>query len=176
MRSRDDTGRNDPADHNTNPDAITGAPGSHPVGTGIGAAAAGAAGAAVGSAAGPVGTAVGAVIGAVAGGLAGKGVAEGIYPTEEETFWRDNYSARPYAEPGMEYDEYAPAYRYGYTSFQQYRGRSFDDLDDDLRSGWSRARGESKLEWDKARNATRDAWERAKSHFESSDVNKTQPH
>src|SRR3982751_4572243 len=63
----------------SNPDPITGAPGSHPIGTGIGAAGGGiAAGAAIGSFAGPVGTVIGAVVGAVAGGLAGKGVAEMI--------------------------------------------------------------------------------------------------
>ena len=65
-----------------NRDPLTGAPGAHPIGTGVGAAAGGiAAGAAVGSVAGPVGTAVGAAVGAVAGGLAGKGVAENIDPT-----------------------------------------------------------------------------------------------
>ena len=65
-----------------NRDPITGAPGAHPVGTGVGAAAGGiAAGAAAGSVAGPVGTVVGAAVGAVAGGLAGKGVAEKVDPT-----------------------------------------------------------------------------------------------
>jgi uncharacterized protein (TIGR02271 family) len=66
----------------TNRDPLTGAPGSHPVGTAVGATAGGvAAGAAAGSVAGPVGTAVGAVVGAVAGGAAGKGVAEEVDPT-----------------------------------------------------------------------------------------------
>src|SRR3954469_20482519 len=69
-----------------NPDPITGAPGSHPVGTGVGAAGGGAAGAAIGSMAGPIGTAVGAVVGAVAGGLAGKGAAEAIDPTAEDAY------------------------------------------------------------------------------------------
>ena len=65
-----------------NRDPISGAPGAHPVGTGVGAAAGGiAAGAAAGSVAGPVGTVVGAAVGAVAGGLAGKGVAEKVDPT-----------------------------------------------------------------------------------------------
>ena len=50
-----------------NRDPLTGAPGSHPVGTATGAVAGGAAGAAVGSAAGPVGTVVGAAVGAVVG-------------------------------------------------------------------------------------------------------------
>jgi len=65
------------AGKDANRDPITGATGSHPVGTGLGAAAGGvAAGAAAGSVAGPLGTVVGAAVGAVLGGLAGKGVAE----------------------------------------------------------------------------------------------------
>src|SRR3954471_17934536 len=114
--NRKDVSRTDAPDRN--PDPITGTPGSHPVGTGVGAAAAGAAGAAIGSvvpgAGTVVGGAVGAVVGAVAGGLAGKGVAEAINPTAEDEFGRKNYSSRPYVAPGASYDEYAPAYRYGY--------------------------------------------------------------
>src|SRR3954462_11343173 len=95
----------DDVDHDRNPDPITGAPGSHPVGTGIGAAGAGAAGAAIGSIAGPGGPATGAVVGAVAGGLAGKGVAEAVDPTTEDTYWRDNYTSRNYVRKGAAYDE-----------------------------------------------------------------------
>src|SRR4051812_49056202 len=81
----------------TNPDPITGEPGSHPVGTGVGAAAVGAAaGAAGGAMAGPVGAVAGAVVGAVAGGLGGKSIAESIDPTAEDAYWRENYSSRPY--------------------------------------------------------------------------------
>ncbi len=58
------------SDEAANRDPITGAPGAHPLGTGIGAAAGGiAAGAAIGAVAGPVGALAGAVVGAVAGGL-----------------------------------------------------------------------------------------------------------
>src|SRR5271170_477370 len=100
-----------------NRDPITDEPGAHPVGTGVGAAAAGAAaGAAGGLIAGPAGAAVGAVIGAVAGGLAGKGVAESIDPTVEDGYWRDNYAHRPYYNQATSYDEYQPAYRYGWES------------------------------------------------------------
>src|SRR3954470_2056865 len=117
--NRDDTTRRTDAPKDSNPDAITGAPGSHPIGTGVGAAGAGAAGAAIGSVVPGVGTAVGgavgAVVGAVAGGLAGKAVAEAVNPTEEDAYWRDNFSSRPYAS-GSTYDDFAPAYRYGYTS------------------------------------------------------------
>lgn len=80
----------------TNPDPITGAPGAHPIGTGLGAALGGAAaGAAVGTVAGPVGTIIGAAAGAIVGGLAGKGVAEVVEPTRESAYWREHFIARP---------------------------------------------------------------------------------
>lgn len=143
----------------SNPDPITGAPGSHPIGTGVGAAGGGAAGAAIGSVAGPIGTAIGAIVGAVAGGLAGKGVGEMVDPTGEENYWRENHSSRPYAA-GSSYDEYAPAYRMGWESSQRFKGDTFDQAEPNLRTDWDRAKGKSKLSWDKAKMAVRDAWDR----------------
>jgi hypothetical protein len=144
-----------------NPDPITGQPGAHPVGTGVGAAAAGAmAGAAGGAMAGPVGAVVGAVIGGVAGGLAGKGVAESIDPTVEGAFWRENYANRPYHDRATPYDEYAPAYQYGWESRAKNADRSFDDTEPELRRDWESVKGRSRLGWDKAKLATRDAWDR----------------
>jgi hypothetical protein len=144
-----------------NRDPITGAPGSHPVGTGVGAAAGGvAAGAAVGAVAGPVGAAVGAAVGAVVGGLAGKAVAENIDPTVEDSYWRDNYRSRSYVEPAATYDEYGPAYRYGVDAYTRYPGRPFDSIEADLSRDWDTARGTSGLEWNRAKMAARDSWQR----------------
>jgi len=159
--------RRDDVKHDANRDPITGAPGSHPVGTGMGAAGAGAAGAAIGSLAGPIGTAVGAVIGAVAGGLAGKGIAEGINPTEEDAYWRENYRTRPYVGEGQSYDIYQPAYRYGWESGTRQGAKSFDEAETDLSRDWDTARGSSDMNWDRAKNATRDAWERARHRGET---------
>jgi len=76
-------------------DPISGAPGAHPVGTGLGAAAGGAAtGAAVGAVAGPVGALIGVTVGAVVGGLAGKGIAETIDPSAEAAYWREHPQSR----------------------------------------------------------------------------------
>ena len=144
----------------SNPDPITGAPGSHPVGTGVGAASGGAAGAAIGAVAGPVGAAVGATIGAVAGGLAGKAAAEAIDPTVEEAYWRKHYQTRPYADPNVKYEDYAPAYQYGWESKNRYQGRQYSEVESELAVGWAKTRGAAKLSWDKAKHATRDAWDR----------------
>ena len=150
-----------PRDTGANRDPITGAPGAHPVGTGIGAALGGAAaGAATGTVAGPVGTVIGAAVGAIVGGLAGKGVAESIDPTREDAYWRDNYADRPYIEKGSSFDDYGPAYGYGVNSYTRYPGRSFDEVEADLSRGWNTARGKSSLTWNRAKNASRDAWDR----------------
>jgi hypothetical protein len=144
-----------------NRDPITGAPGSHPVGTAVGAVAgAAAAGAAAGTVAGPVGTVVGAAVGAVVGGLAGKGIAESIDPTAEDAYWRDNYTSRPYVTAGSSYDDYGPAYSYGVNSYSTYAGRDWDDVEPELSSRWNTMRGTSSLEWDRAKHATKDAWNR----------------
>jgi hypothetical protein len=153
-----------------NRDPLTGAAGSHPVGTGIGAvagaglgaaAAAAATGAAAGTVAGgPVGTIIGGAIGAVVGGLAGKGIAESVDPTREDAYWRENYSSRPYVESGSSYDDYGPAYGYGVNAYSQHSGRRFEDVEDDLSRDWDSSRGNSSLSWDRAKHATRDAWHR----------------
>ena len=148
---------------NANRDPITGTPGSHPVGTGVGATLGGvAAGAAVGTVAGPVGTVVGAVAGAVVGGLAGKGVAEAIDPTQELNHWRTNFADRPYADRDSKFADYEPAYRYGVSSYGNHRGKSFDEVEDQLSRDWTKERGTSSMNWDRAKYATRDAWDRVR--------------
>lgn len=136
-----------------NRDPITGAPGAHPVGTGLGAAAAGMA---AGAAAGPLGAAVG----AVAGGLIGKGIAEAIDPTAEEAYWSENYTREPYYERGYSFTDYHPGYRTGWEGRARYEGRTFDEVEKDLEFDYARNRGKSRLEWDKNRHAARAAWER----------------
>ena len=147
--------RDDPA----NRDPITGAPGSHPVGTGVGAAGGAATGAAIGAAGGPAGMLAGAAVGALVGGLAGKGVAEMIDPTVEEAYWRDNFDSRPYAA-GSTFDDYAPAYRYGWETYPQFAGVPFEEVEPQLRSQWDYRRGDSDLDWDRARLAAKDSWQR----------------
>ena len=148
--------------HDPNADPITGAPGSHPVETGVGAAIGGAAaGAAAGAVAGPAGVIAGAAIGAVAGGYAGKAVGESIDPTAEDAYWRENYRNRPYVSKESEYEHYRPAYQYGWESRSTYHGKSFDEVETDLERGWDQQRGQSSMNWSDARLATRDAWDRA---------------
>ncbi len=147
-------------DPKANPDPLTGEPGSHPVGTGAGAASAGLAGAALGAMAGPVGSVAGAVIGAVVGGLTGKGFAEGLNPTEEANYWRENHARQPYAATGESYDTYADAYRVGYEGHSKYASTddSFEVAEAKLRADYEMSK--PSVAWDKAAPAARAAWSR----------------
>ncbi len=146
----------------SNPDLITGEPGSHPIGTGVGAASAGAAGAAIGAMAGPVGMVVGAAIGAVAGGLAGKGVAESIDPTVHDAYWQQNHASQSYAGNGG-YDQYRSAYRTGYEGAGRHGvDKDFSSVESDLKSSYESAKDKTSLTWEHAKAATRAAYDHAR--------------
>lgn len=146
----------------SNPDPLTGQPGSHPVATGVGAATGAAAGAAIGTVvAGPIGTVVGGVVGTVAGAMGGHATGEAIDPTAEDAYWREAHGQQPYAG-GSSYDEYKDAYRVGYEGVQvdgPEIGR-FEDAEPELRAKYEA--GKNVLPWMKVRVATQSAWTRAR--------------
>ena len=56
----------------------------------------------------------------------------------EDNYWVENFSSRPYALGPDYYDRFRPAYRYGFESARHSLGRSWDDAEADLRTGWER--------------------------------------
>jgi hypothetical protein len=143
-----------------NRDPITGEPGAHPVAVGIGAAGGAVAGAAIGGVAGPIGMGVGAAVGAISGGAVGKNVAETFDPTAEHEYWRTEFEKRPYFTKGTPYDQYGPAFQFGWESCAKHKGKTFTDVESVLARDWDRCRAQSKLSWNHAKAATRDAWQR----------------
>lgn len=155
-----------------NPDPITGEPGSHPVGVAAGGSGGAVAGAAVGAAVGgPVGAAVGGIVGAVAGGIVGKSAAEALNPTLEEEYWRENYKTRPYFREGVDYSEYAPAYRYGWETAvrDDYHNRTFEEIEPNLQREWEADRTRYPRPWAEMREAIRDAYNRTRDRFANRD-------
>lgn len=158
--------KNKPADPkittktDANRDPLTGAPGAHPVGTGLGAATGAAGGAVAGAIAGPVGAVAGAAVGAVVGGVAGKRVAEAIDPTIEEKYWRSNFQSASYVKKDHDYNDYAPAYKLGWERGAASNGRPFSEVEGDLGRDWDAVKGNSRLSWENAKDATQDAWKR----------------
>ncbi len=130
----------------------------HPVGSGTGAAAGAVTGAVVGAAGGPVGMAAGAVVGGILGAAAGDGIAEAVNPTEYNDYWKNNYSKTPYYSSGSQWSDYEPAYKYGYSSYDTYRGKRFEDVENELQAKWDATRGTSRLAWNDAKSAVKDSW------------------
>lgn len=130
----------------------------HSIGEGTGAVGGAVAGAAIGSMAGPVGTVIGAVTGGVVGAKAGDSIAEAINPTEYARHFESSYRDRPYYSAERDWNDYQPAYQYGYDTYSAYRGQRFDDIEDQLQRDWDTTRGSSRLAWGEARDAVRDGW------------------
>lgn len=130
----------------------------HNLGSGTGAVAGAVTGAAVGSAAGPVGSLVGAVAGGVIGSKAGDSIAEAVNPTAYNDHFKKTYTTTDYYNSSRDWNDYEPAYRYSYDTYGNYRGKTFDSVEPELRSGWEASKANSRLAWDDARGAVRDGW------------------
>lgn len=89
-----------------------------------------------------------------------------VSTTVEADYWRTNYQHRPYVEPGVEYDQYAPAYRYGWEMYIVHspKGSNFDEVEPELSRRWDTSRQGSRLTWERAKEAVRDAWNRMAGH------------
>jgi|SRR5688500_6657750 len=133
---------------------------------GTGGVAGAAGGAAIGSLAGPVGTFVGALAGAVGGWWAGKNVAENVQEFDaDDEYFRTRFEGTKGTGSIRSYDQARPLYQLGYLASRNpdYRGRSFDDIEPDLKRSWSDdVRGEYG-DWDTARTYASDAFTRGRS-------------
>jgi uncharacterized protein (TIGR02271 family) len=130
------------------------------IGEGVGGVAGAAAGAAIGSLAGPVGTAIGAIAGAVGGWWSGRAAADAAssIDTSDEDYYRQRFAETG----GRDYDSARPAYQLGHAAGYNpdYAGRSFEEIEPDLRRGWTDDVAESTDEWENVRGYARDAFER----------------
>jgi len=80
---------------------------------------------------------------------------------QEDLWWQENFSSRPYAA-GYTYEEFRPAYRYGFESARHNMGRTWKDVESDLRTGWDKFehRSAGGSTWENIKDAVRDAWHR----------------
>ena len=82
---------------------------------------------------------------------------------DDDVYYRNHWNST-YGAAGGSYDEYRPAYAYGSEMARndQYRGRSWDAVETDLRSDWdSRYPGDGgPSTWDKMKSAVRRGWDR----------------
>ena len=77
----------------------------------------------------------------------------------EDAYWRQNYSTRPYAA-GRNYDTLSPGYRYGFDAANRYRGRKWADVEKDLERDWDTYPHRGTSTWQHMKDVVRDAWDR----------------
>lgn len=127
-------------------------------GAATGAAIGAVTGATIGAVAGPPGMAVGAAIGATVGGAAAATAVRSVNPAQYNDHFQKNYATSSYFQPGYDWNDYQPAYEYGYHAYDSHRGRPFDEVEAELGSQWEASREGSRLGWQEAREAVRDGW------------------
>ena len=133
------------------------------VGEAAGGISGGLAGAAIGSIGGPIGTLVGGLAGVIGGWWAGRSIAEAAkdYGDADDTYYRTHYETSG-TVAGRQYDDVRPAYQLGHLASRNpdYRGRSFDDVERDLRRGWSDDIGARHGDWASVRGYAREGYSR----------------
>ncbi len=82
-------------------------------------------------------------------------MAEGLNPTAEDAYWRENHPKQAYAN-GRSYDDYSLAYRNGYEGYAA--GETFESREEELRRKYEST--SPKIKWPDARPASLAAWQR----------------
>jgi hypothetical protein len=126
-------------------------------------------GAAIGSLGGPIGTIIGGIAGAVSGWWAGRAISEAAYHAshDDDEFYRGHYTgtaANADTTAPLSYDDVRPAYQLGHLAGRNpdYQGRSFDEIEADLRHGWTHDVSARHGSWEQVRGFARDAFERSR--------------
>ena len=106
-------------------------------GEGVGGIGGALAGAGIGSVAGPIGTIIGGVAGALGGWWAGEKVGRAAEDFgDHEPYYREHYNANKVGD--TDWDAARAGYGLGHVAGRNpsYRGRSYDEVETDLRRGW----------------------------------------
>ena len=122
-------------------------------------------GAALGSLGGPIGTIIGGIAGAVSGWWAGRAIAEAAshHTNDDDEYYRTHFDSSVRGE-SRSYDDVRPAYQLGHLAGRNpdYSSRSFDEVEGDLRHGWSTDVSQRHGQWDEVRDYARHAYERGR--------------
>jgi hypothetical protein len=134
------------------------------VGEAAGGVSGGLAGAAIGSIGGPVGTLIGGLAGVIGGWWAGRSIAEAAkdYGDEDDRYYRTHYETSDSRLGDRSYDDVRPAYQLGHIASRNpdYRGRKFDEIESDLRQGWSDDIGARHGDWSAVRGYAHEGFSR----------------
>lgn len=107
---------------------------------------------------GTPGLTLGAVAGGAAGAIIGHRLSEAADPRGDLGHFQQVFRTTPYYADGMNWDDYAPAYRYGLDTYTTHGGQPFATAASALAEDWGRVRGVSRLSWEQAQPAVEHAW------------------
>ena len=134
------------------------------IGEGVGSVSGVVTGAAIGSAAGPIGTIIGGIAGAVGGWWAGRAVSEAThkFTSEDDTYYRKHFVNQADRLADRSYDDVRPAYQLGHVASMNpdYNGRSFDEIEPDLKRGWGNDLRARHGDWSTVSRYAREAYSR----------------
>lgn len=87
--------------------------------------------------------------------------ADRTYSTYENTdrHFASRFDTVGYRAGDETFEDYRPAYRYGTQTRANYGDREWDDkLENELKEGWDKTKGKSRLTWERAKAAVKDAF------------------
>jgi len=78
---------------------------------------------------------------------------------QSDEYFESRFDGVEYRGADETFDDYRPAYRYGTQSRARYADRDWDDhLESELKQGWEKTKGNSRLTWERAKHAIKDAF------------------
>jgi hypothetical protein len=155
-REKQRRGKHNPSDRTT----------ARGIGGGVGGVGGAAAGAAVGAIGGPIGAVIGAIAGAAGGWWAGKEVADATatYSDDDDRYYRKHFESAPDRSKDLSYDAVRHHYQLGHVAGANpdYRSKKWEEVEPELRRGWTSDLSRKHGDWDRGSAYTRTAFERRK--------------
>jgi hypothetical protein len=115
-------------------------------------------GAVIGSVFGPLGTALGAAAGGFTGAAAGEQIGEAMDHREDLIHLGGTFSEQDYYVSEMEWEDYEPAYRYGFDTYRTHAHLGTTQAKQAMRGDWELYNRHSHLSWNQAWEAVLHAW------------------
>jgi len=124
------------------------------------------AGAAIGAMAGPLTTLVGGIAGAMSGWWTGRAIVEAASAISgiDERHYREHYESSPRRLADRRYEDVRPAYHLGHIASHNpnFVARTFDEVEPELRRGWSEEARRRHGEWAAVRGYVREGYTRGR--------------
>lgn len=124
------------------------------------------AGVAIGAIAGPLSTLMGGIAGAMSGWWTGRAIAEAAsaISRSDERYYREHFARSPARLADRRYEDVRPAYHLGHIASHNpnFLSRTFDEVEPELRRGWSDEASARYGKWAAVRGYVREGYTRGR--------------